>query len=184
MQGQAISKAQGQQFAKLGFAPRRRAQAWWNDSADTEPTPDTQGITVAAEGDDTVEPVAATTGGQTGNETVLVVDDEPMVRDLIAQILRQSGYRVLEASGTAEAQQLTGTNQKISLLLTDFSMPETNGLELARWFQREYPEMKVLITTGSLWELANQLGEQEQVAILPKPFDNIQLRRMVRRILG
>jgi DNA-binding NtrC family response regulator len=63
-------------------------------------------------------------------------------------------------------------------------MLEINGLELARWFQRKYPEMKVLITTGSLWELANQLGEKERVAILPKPFDNLQLRRMVRLILG
>jgi DNA-binding NarL/FixJ family response regulator len=74
--------------------------------------------------------------------------------------------------------------QDVSLLLADFSAPETNGLELARWFQREYPGMKVLITTDSMWELANQVGEQEQITILLKPFDNLQLGRMVRLVLA
>ena len=115
---------------------------------------------------------------------MLVVNDEPLVREVIAKILRQSGYRVLEASDTAEARLLTRTIQKISLLLADFTIPETNGLELARWFQRKYPGMKVLITTDSAWELANQVGEQEQVIILLKPFDNLQLSRMVRLALG
>lgn len=45
------------------------------------------------------------------------------------------------------------------------------------------PDIKVLITTGSLWDLANQIGDEEQVAILPKPFDGVELGRMVRLVL-
>lgn len=157
-------------------------------------------IAVAVGDNDTVELLEAATGEPPGNETVLVVDDQPMMRKVIVKILRQFGYRVLEASGIAEAQRLTATDRNINLILTDFSVPETNGLELARWCLRRYPMMKVLITTGSMWELANQLDLQEvlitkgsmwklanqfdEVAILPKPFDRLQLGRMVRLILG
>jgi CheY-like chemotaxis protein len=118
-----------------------------------------------------------------GSETVLIVDDEPLVREVMTDILRSFGYRVLVAAGALEAQRLIGAGEKINLLLTDFSMPETNGLELAHWFQRKNPGTKVLITTGSLWELENQIGEQEPVAILPKPFDYVELGRMVRLAL-
>jgi two-component system cell cycle sensor histidine kinase/response regulator CckA len=119
-----------------------------------------------------------------GGETVLIVDDEPLVREVMTDILRSFGYRVLVAAGALEAQRLIGAGEKINLLITDFSMPETNGLELARWFQRTDPGTKVLITTGSLWDLENQIGEQEPVAILPKPFDYVELGLMVRLALG
>lgn len=118
-----------------------------------------------------------------GNETVLVVDDEPLVRQMIAYLLQESGYRVLEASDSLEAQRLAGANEKIHLLVTDFCMPETNGLQLARWFQSRYPDTKVLIATGSLWEFVSQVGDHERFAVLAKPFDGVQLSRMVRLIL-
>lgn len=124
---------------------------------------------------------ASLRGGE--GETVLVVDDEPLVREVMVSILRALGYRVLEASGALEAQNLISAHKEIDLLLTDFSMAEANGLELARWFQSRNPDIKVLITTGSLWDLANQIGDQEQVAILPKPFDGVELGRMVRLVL-
>ena len=118
------------------------------------------------------------------SETVLVVDDEPLMREFLADILRHSGYEVLEASGAREAQELTRRSGHITLLLTDFSMPGINGLELARWFQSKYPDTKVLIATGALWELANLIGEKERMAILPKPFDVGQLSRMLRLVLA
>jgi DNA-binding NtrC family response regulator len=82
-----------------------------------------------------------------------------------------------------EAQRLAYTNEKIHLLVTDFSMPQTNGLELAHWFQANSPETKVLIATGSLCEFVHQAGEQQRFAVLAKPFDGVQLGRMVRLIL-
>lgn len=69
------------------------------------------------------------------------------------------------------------------MLITDFSMPETNGLKLAHSFQARFPRTKVLIATGSLWESANRVHEQEHFAVLAKPFDSVQLSRMVRLIL-
>jgi CheY-like chemotaxis protein len=141
------------------------------------------GTTLTAEADCAVEAAAPDAEFQ-GNETVLVMSDEPMLREMIAKILRQFGYRVLKAADAEEARCLTRALQGVNLLLADFSVPEINGLEVVRWFQRKYPGMKVLITTDSVWELANQVGEQEQVAILLKPFDNLQLGRMVRLVLG
>lgn len=128
-------------------------------------------------------PAAAKAASPPGGETVLVVDDEPLMREVMASLLRNSGYCVLEASGGVEAQRLIGTNKEIKLLLTDYSMPEMNGLELARWFQGNHPGRKVIITTGSLWALVNQIIAHEPIAVLPKPFDGDQLGRVVRLLL-
>jgi CheY-like chemotaxis protein len=149
-----------------------------------ERTQDAKGLAAAVADGDTVQVVEMATAKSPGNETVLVVDDEPLLRELMSDILRSLGYRVLEASGGLEAQRLIGADEKINLLLTDFSMPETNGLELARWLQREYPAVKVLITTGAVRELLDQVGEHEWLAVLPKPFDGVQLGRMIRLLLG
>lgn len=200
------SESPVRQFTKLEPAPRRWDRDWWSHTDDTTVMSDMKNITdiaVAVGDNDTVELMEAATSEPLENGTVLVVHDEPVMRKVIVKILRQFGYRVLEASGTAEARHLTDMNRKINLMLTNFSMPETNGMELARWCQRKYPEVKVLITTGSMWELANQLGQQEmlvptgsmwklanqfygeeQVAVLPKPFDCLQLGRILRLILG
>ena len=129
-------------------------------------------------------PAALLGASRRGGETVLVVDDEPLVREVMTAILRSLGYPVLEGGGALEAQRLIGTNEDIKLLLTDFSMPQPNGLELAHWAQIKNPRMKVLITTGSLWDLVNQVGDHEPVMILPKPFDGVELCRMVRLALG
>lgn len=129
------------------------------------------------------QPVSQSTVAARGKETVLVVDDEPMVRQVMVHMLRLFGYRVLEASGSLEAQRLAYINEKIHLLVTDFSMPQTNGLELAHWFQANYPETKLLVATGSVCEFVNQAGEQEGFAVLAKPFDGVQLGQMVRMVL-
>lgn len=128
-------------------------------------------------------PAAAKDASPKEREIVLVVDDEPLMREVMASLLRSWGYCVIEASGGVEAQRLIDANKQIKLLLTDYSMPEINGLELARWFQSNYPGRKVIITTGSLWALVNQIVAHEPMAVLPKPFDGDQLGRMVRLIL-
>ena len=114
------------------------------------------------------------------NITVLVVDNTGPMRKVVVQVLRKGGYRVLEASGAWDAQRLANSHRNIRLLLADFSMLETTGLELVRWFQVRFPETKILITTNSLWELLCQTGEHEQFGILVKPFNGDELRRMVQ----
>ena len=64
-------------------------------------------------------------------KTLLIVDDDQMVRDLEVQVLRLQGYTVLEAQGAAEALLLARKAAAIHLLITDFSMPEVDGLELS-----------------------------------------------------
>jgi len=175
------SKSANRSATALERTPGGGAQEWWNRTGDTATLSDIATATVESRA--TVKLTELPIGEPARTTTVLVVDDEPLMREFIAELLRDSGYQVLEASGAMEAQQLA-RNNNIDLLLTDFSMPGTNGLELARWFQSKYPQMKILIATGALWDLVNQVGEHERLAVLPKPFDVVQLSRMVKLVLG
>jgi len=118
-----------------------------------------------------------------GTETVLVVDDPLAPRGALANLLRQLGYQVLEAPDAVEARRLVETHRRIHLLLLNLSTPEPSDLQLALWFRAIYPETKVLVTSGSLWELNFQLGVSQQVALLAKPFTTLELAQMVRRVL-
>src|SRR6267142_3113744 len=82
-------------------------------------------------------------------KTLLVVDDEPAIRELVARVLCYEGYNVLQAGDAADALRLA-TAATIHLLLTDFSMPGADGLELIRRFRSVYPKTPVLILSGSL----------------------------------
>ena len=118
-----------------------------------------------------------------GMETVLLVDGAPMMRGVMARVLRQLGYRVVEASGAHEAQRLATSRREIHLLLLNHSAPERTDLELALWFRAMYPEMKILVACVSLWDLNYHIGEERQINFLAKPFTAHELARMVRRVL-
>src|SRR5690242_1622602 len=78
-------------------------------------------------------------------KTLLVVDDDPLVRDLQSQVLRLEGYTVLEAENATEAMRLAASVAAIHLLITDLSMPEVDGLELTRRFRTVHPKTPVLM---------------------------------------
>lgn len=118
-----------------------------------------------------------------GKQTVLLVDSAPMMRGVLARVLRQLGYRVVEASGTVEAQRLAASSGEIHLMLLDHSVPERTDLELALWFRAMYPEMKILVACVSLWDLNDRIGQEQQINFLAKPFTAPELARMVRRVL-
>jgi CheY-like chemotaxis protein len=81
--------------------------------------------------------------------TILLVDDEPAVREVTRKSLENDGYRVLAADGPASAAHIAGdASTAIDLLLTDVIMPEMNGPELARRVRESRPEMMVLFMTG------------------------------------
>jgi DNA-binding response OmpR family regulator len=120
--------------------------------------------------------------GETGEaRTVLVVDDEPVIRSLLAQILSQEGFKVLQAGGPTEALRLA-TTATIHLLLTDFSMPEGDGLELTRRFRTVHPRAPVLIVSGSL--PAIDRNHLDLFGMLEKPFVVDELVRKVRLLLN
>jgi two-component system, cell cycle sensor histidine kinase and response regulator CckA len=117
-------------------------------------------------------------------KTVLVVDDDPMVRDVETQILRLQGYTVLEAQSAAEALRLAGETATIHLLVTDLMMPEVDGLELTRRFREVHPTTPVLMVSGSL-PLLHARSEEvfHPFDFLAKPFHFSELLHKVRTLL-
>jgi DNA-binding NtrC family response regulator len=116
-------------------------------------------------------------------KTVLVVDDDPMVRDVETQILRLQGYTVLEAEGAAEALRLAGETATIHLLITDFWMPEVDGLELTRRFRAVHPKTPVLMVSGSFPMIQHRADDLDRFEFLAKPFQFNELLHKVRTLL-
>lgn len=105
--------------------------------------------------------------------TVLVVDDEDLVRGLAAVALRRAGYDVLEAATPSAALDVEG---EIDLLLTDVVLPEMDAFELARRLVARWPEVRVLYMSG----YANAAEEGEFIG---KPFTPAELVAKVRSLL-
>ncbi|RME71988.1 MAG: response regulator [Chloroflexi bacterium] len=118
-------------------------------------------------------------------ETILVVEDEAAVRQLVAETLQAHGYTVLSAEHPARAvEQVRGRSQPVDLLLTDVVMPSMNGMELYRRLAEIWPEMKVLYMSGYTDNAVVQHGIlQEGLAFLQKPFTIPDLLRRVRQTL-
>jgi two-component system cell cycle sensor histidine kinase/response regulator CckA len=130
-----------------------------------------------------MEPDAATeTPGE--RETVLVVEDNDVVRNLVVKILRGEGYAVLVAKQGSEALQVSrGHRGPIHLLLTDMVMPDMNGEQLAGRLGPVWPEMKILYMSGYSSEdlMFGQTKKEEH--FLEKPFTFQRLTETVRRAL-
>jgi len=120
-----------------------------------------------------------------GKETVLVVEDDLRVLQLVRAILRQSGYTVLQAENGMEAMKcLEGRGESVELLITDEVMPKMSGRELADQVLCSHPEMKVMYTSGYTGDVIIRRGILEPGAVfLPKPFTPQALVRMVRETL-
>lgn len=128
-------------------------------------------------------PEATAPGG--GTETVLLVEDEEVVRAVIAEILEEAGYRVLPAANGREAFELASAFEgAIEVLLTDWIMPEMGGPEIAERLRLERPELRVVFMSGyaEAEAVLDQL-ERGAAAFLPKPFSSADLARMMRHIL-
>jgi signal transduction histidine kinase/ActR/RegA family two-component response regulator len=120
-----------------------------------------------------------------GTETVLLVEDEAMLRALSREVLEGSGYRVLEAAGGEEALRVAAAHEgTIHLLLTDVVMPGLNGRMVAERLAPSRPAMKVLYTSGYTDDAVFQRGVlPEGTAFIQKPFKTEDLTRKVREIL-
>ena len=122
-----------------------------------------------------------------GGETVLLVEDEAIVRNVADVILRDSGYRVLEASEGSEAIALVDEHgaRGIQLLLTDLIMPRMSGANLARQIRRLLPGIQVLYTSGySDAAMAEVLAQDPEALFIQKPFTPADLTKHVRMALG
>jgi CheY-like chemotaxis protein len=120
-----------------------------------------------------------------GSETVLLVEDEDVVRGLARQILDQAGYSVLEASRGEEALDLCIAHpQPIHLLLTDVVMPQTSGKEVAERLRVLRPDIRVLFMSGYTDEAIVHHGVLDSdVEFIQKPFTPNALVKKVRQVL-
>lgn len=120
-----------------------------------------------------------------GGETILLVEDEPLVRELSRDMLERQGYQVVLASDANEAERISAIAGSFDLLITDAVMPSISGIELARRIRASHPGMKVLFISG----YSDQPGERDQTsaegaAFLQKPFSADSLGRKIRQVLS
>jgi len=131
------------------------------------------------------EPARLPLRNATGTETILVVEDQPALRELVRRILQQKGYRVLEAPDGEEAVRVAeSTARPIQLVITDVVMPGMNARAMAERIRKIWPTVRVLFMSGyhdddvMLQSLANA-----KVDFLQKPFLPHDLAEKVRAVL-
>jgi two-component system, cell cycle sensor histidine kinase and response regulator CckA len=133
-----------------------------------------------------VEPHAATfRKPPAGTETILLVEDDLLVRPLAVRMLAQLGYRVFEASSGEEALALASRHeQEIDLLVTDVVMPDMSGPRLAELLLKERSKLRILFVSGYTEEAIVRHGVLEKgVHFLHKPYEAASLARRVREVL-
>ena len=122
--------------------------------------------------------------------TILVVDDEPAILNLVKLILEAAGYPVLAACNSQEALSLfKDSRHSIDLLLTDISMPDTSGLELAGQASKTVPHLPVMFMTGCRpdsphIEFLRREGPFSDCKVIRKPFTSPELLGEVTNILS
>jgi PAS domain S-box-containing protein len=119
-----------------------------------------------------------------GQETLLVVEDESAVRNLVASSLRKEGYQLLLASSAEEALEIVDTYPgAIDLLVTDAIMPGRSGVDLIRELTGRQPGLPVILMSGYTEETLPLRDLSETITLLQKPFTPSDLRRRIRTIL-
>ena len=119
-----------------------------------------------------------------GTETLLVAEDEEVVKGYLKRILERAGYRVIAACDGEEAVARFKEHDDISLVLSDVVMPKKNGIEILEEIRRIKPETKVLFISGYTADIMHSKGILEKdVDFITKPFLNADLLRMVRQVL-
>ncbi len=111
--------------------------------------------------------------------TVLVVDDEPLIRLSAIDTVREAGYGTMSASGAAQAMALLEETPDIALLFTDIRMAgENDGLDLAKTVRQRWPDIRVIITSG---HLAGVQGD-DGIYFLAKPYSPEELTRALKQL--
>jgi CheY-like chemotaxis protein len=121
-----------------------------------------------------------------GSGTVLLVEDEEIVRHMATKILKKIGYRVINVETPLAAIALCENRaKKIDLILTDVVMPEMNGCEMIARINALRPGIKVLFMTGYSADLVAQRGIcEENMNLIQKPFDMASLNEKIKEILA
>jgi CheY-like chemotaxis protein len=119
-----------------------------------------------------------------GNESILIVEDDPSVRELAVVILRDCGYQVQESNTAFEALRLLKRNPGFDLVVTDVIMPQMSGKDLYDQIKSQLPGIKVLLMSGYTDDaLAHHGVLDEGFFFLEKPFSPAKIARKVREVL-
>ena len=119
-----------------------------------------------------------------GHETVLVVEDNDLVLELVVEMMKDLGYKVLTAIDAHSALWIIEHDDRIELLFTDVMMPDQmNGIDLARAARRHRPDLKVLLTSGYAGFDTSSGRAATEFPVLPKPYRRAELARRVRAAL-
>lgn len=119
-----------------------------------------------------------------GNETVLLVEDEAMVRAVAERALTRHGYNVLSADNGEAGLELLAREGKVDLMISDVVMPTMDGPTTARHARRTHPELPILFISGYAEEQLRKSIDLPNVAFLAKPFSVQQLAETVREVLS
>jgi CheY-like chemotaxis protein len=117
------------------------------------------------------------------SSTILIVEDETMVRLPIAEYLRDCGYHVLEAADASEAMAVVNSDQ-VDVVFSDVRMPGgMDGFGLARWLQQNHPEVPVLLTSGWIGTSVQAEDAPREVRLIEKPYSQAQVARRIAGLL-
>jgi CheY-like chemotaxis protein len=118
-------------------------------------------------------------------ETVLVVEDDPSILNIMQKILEHLGYSVLTSSAPEKTKNIVKEyTSTIHLLITDVIMPKMNGRDLAEQLQTDYPDLKCIFMSGYTADaIVNQEILDKKVNFIQKPFSRIELAEIVRKVL-
>lgn len=117
-------------------------------------------------------------------KTILLVDDNPGVREVAAELLRGSGYRVIEAESAERALAAAANDDPIDLMIADIVMKGMRGTELGAAISQTRPSMEILYVSGYPDEYAEEVERQERARFLQKPFTAPALLTAIGRLLN
>jgi CheY-like chemotaxis protein len=118
-------------------------------------------------------------------QTILVVEDEILVRMVIADYLRDCGYRVIEAGHAAEALTVLQSSEEVHVVFSDVQMPGAmDGFGLATWVRQNQPQVKVLLTSGNAKAAATAHDLCEDGPLEAKPYQAQSVLDRIKRLLA
>jgi CheY-like chemotaxis protein len=116
---------------------------------------------------------------------VLIVEDEVLVRMVVAEYLRDCGFMVIEAGSAQEALALFKADIDVDAVFSDIQMPgEMDGFGLARWLRQHHPDVKVILTSGAASAAHRAADLCHEGPLLPKPYDSEEVERRIRQLLA
>ncbi|MBS0640149.1 MAG: response regulator [Acetobacteraceae bacterium] len=122
---------------------------------------------------------------QSSRHTILVVEDDLLVRMPIAEFLRDCGYTVLEAENAQEAMTLVDADGSVRLVFSDVRMPgAVDGFGLAEWLRQTHPDVQVLLTSGynSTRRVPQDIAREAR--LIEKPYSQAQVARKIEHLLN